>query len=288
VKLMTGMDGKTCIVTGSNSGIGKETAFALADLGASVVMVVRNLERGKIAREDIRKQLKESQIELMQCDIASRLSIEKFSSEFKSKFDSLHVLVNNAGAVFSRRQVTEDKIERTLAVDYLGPIILTRELLPLLKSSSPSRVVNVCSGLYKSGQVVLDDLQSEQKYNSQMAYRNAKLLLLMHTYALARRLEGSGVTVNAVLPGFVATNLGKNSGSRMQALMFRMMKPFQLSPREGAETSVFVASSHEVDGLTGKCFSKKQVAITTSISNDENLQEVLWNRTMEILGISEY
>ena len=285
---MTSVNGKTCIVTGSNSGIGKETALALADMGAIVVMVVRDLEHGETALRDIHQQVKGSQIELMQCDISSRSSIERFSSEFMSKFDSLHVLVNNAGAVFSKRQVTEDGFERTLAVDYLAPVLLTRELLPLLKSSAPSRVVNLCSGLYKSGQVVLDDLQSEQKYNSQKVYRNAKLLLLMHTYSLARRLEGSGVTVNAVLPGFVATNLGKNSGSRMQGLMFRMMKPFQLSPREGAETSVFVASSPEIETVNGKCFSKKQVVTTTEISNDENLQDMLWDKTMEMLGIREY
>jgi len=282
------MKGKICIVTGSNSGIGKETALALVELNATVVMVVRNLERGHNALDYILQEVEDPHIELMQCDVASRSSIEKFASEFESKFDSLHVLVNNAGAVFNKRQMTEDGFERTLAVDYLGPILLTRELLPLLKSSAPSRVVNLCSGLYKSGQVILDDLQSEKKYSSQKVYRNAKLLLLMHTYSLAKKLEGSGVAVNAVLPGFVATNLGKNSGSRMQGLMFGMMKPFQLTPKEGAETSVYVASSKEVDGLSGKCFSKKEVVTTTDISNDGHLQQQLWIKTMEMLGINDY
>ncbi|TFG97868.1 SDR family NAD(P)-dependent oxidoreductase [Candidatus Thorarchaeota archaeon] len=285
---MTDMHGKTCIVTGSNSGIGKETALALAEMGATVIMAVRNLERGQVALDYILQEVKEPHIELMQCDVASKSSIESFASEFKSKFDSLHVLVNNAGAVFSKRQVTEEGFERTLAVNYLGPLLLTRELLPLLKSGVPSRVINLCSGLYKSGQVVLDDLQSEKKYSSQKVYRNTKLLLLMHTYSLAKKLEGSGVTVNAVLPGFVATNLGKNSGSRMQDLMFGMMKPFQLSPMEGAETSVYVSSSSEVDGLSGKCFSKKQVVTTTEISNDITLQKQLWTKTFEILGITDH
>jgi NAD(P)-dependent dehydrogenase (short-subunit alcohol dehydrogenase family) len=282
------MHGKVCIVTGSNSGIGRETALALAEMGSTVVMVVRNLERGQTAREHILQEVKEAHIELMQCDVASRSSIEKFASEFKSRFDSLHVLVNNAGAVFSKRQVTGEGIERTLALNYLGPFLLTRELLPFLKSSAPSRVINLCSGLYKSGEVVLDDLQSENKYSSQKVYRNSKLLLLMHTYSLAKKLEGSGVTVNAVLPGFVATNLGKNSGSRMQALMFGMMKHFQLSPKEGAETSVYAASSTEVEGLSGKCFSKKQVMSTTDTSNDETLQMQLWAKTLEILGLADY
>jgi NAD(P)-dependent dehydrogenase (short-subunit alcohol dehydrogenase family) len=285
---MTGMHGKVCIVTGSNSGLGRETALALAEMGATVVMAVRNLERGQAALNYISHKTNEPHIELMECDVSSRQSIQKFASEFKSKFDFLHVLVNNAGAVFSRRQVTEDSFERTLAVNYLGPFLLTRELLPLLKSSVPSRVVNLCSGLYKSGHVVLDDLQSEQKYASQKVYRNAKLLLLMHTYYLSKRLEGSGVAVNAVLPGFVATNLGKNSGSRMQGILFGMMKPFQLSPKEGAETSVYAATSAEVAGLSGKCFSKKQVVTTTEVSNDEALQKQLWTKTLDILGLANY
>ncbi|TFH00320.1 MAG: SDR family oxidoreductase, partial [Candidatus Thorarchaeota archaeon] len=281
---MTDMLGKICIVTGSNSGIGKETVLALAEMGASVVMAVRNLERGQAALEEILQQIEEPHIELMQCDVASKSSIEKFASEFNSNFDSLHVLVNNAGAVFNRRQMTDDGFERTIAVNYLGPFLLTRELLPLLKSSAPARVVNLSSGLYKSGRVNLDDLQSEKKYSSQKVYRNAKLLLLMQTYSLARKLEGSGVAVNAVLPGFVATNLGKNSGSRMQDLMFGMMKPFQSKPKKGAETSVYVASSPEVEGLSGKCFSKKQVISTTELSNDESLQNQLWDKTGELLG----
>ncbi len=284
---MADMKGKTCIVTGSNSGIGKETAIALAEMGATVIMAVRNLESGQAALEHILQEVNEPHIELMHCDVASRSAIEKFASEFKAKFDSLHVLVNNAGAVINRRQMTDDGFERTLAVNYLGPFLLTRELLPLLKSSAPARVVNLSSGLYKSGRVNLDDLQSEKKYSSQNVYRNAKLLLLMQTYSLARKLEGSGVTINGVLPGFVATNLGRNSGSRMQSLMFGMMKPFQLSPKEGAETSVYAASSSEVEGQSGKCFSKKQVITTTELSNDESLQNQLWAKTIEMLGITD-
>jgi NAD(P)-dependent dehydrogenase (short-subunit alcohol dehydrogenase family) len=285
---MENLRGKICIVTGSNSGIGKETALALAGMNATVVMGVRNLERGQASLESIVQETGTKTIEMIQCDVASRSSIEKFAAEFKNRHNTLHVLVNNAGAVFNRRQITEDGFERTFAVNYLGPFLLTRELLPVLKSSAPSRVINLSSGLYKSGNVVLNDLQSEKQYSSQKVYRNAKLLLLMHTYSLARKLEGSGVSVNAVLPGFVATNLGKNSGSRLQALMFGMMKPFQLSPKEGAETSAYVASSSEVEGLSGKCFSKKHVVATTNISNDQSIQRQLWTKTLEILGISNY
>jgi NAD(P)-dependent dehydrogenase (short-subunit alcohol dehydrogenase family) len=282
------MSGKICIVTGSNSGIGKETALGLAQQGATVIMAVRNRERGQSALEEIVQATSAGSVNLMICDLASQSSIRNFVSDFTSKYRSLHVLVNNAGAVFSKREVTEDGFERTLALNYLGPFLLTRGLLPTLKSSAPSRVINVCSGLYKSGEVALDDLQSERRYSSQKVYRNTKLLLMIHTYTLARKLEGTGVAVNAVLPGFVATNLGKNSGSRIQGLMFGMMKPFQLSPKEGAQTSIYAASSSEVESLSGKCFSKNQVIPTAETSTNMDLQEKLWTKTLEMVGYSEY
>ena len=173
----------------------------------------------------------------------------------------------------------------TLAVNYLAPFLLTHELLPLLKETAPSRVINLSSGLHKSAKLDLDDLQSESSYKSMTAYGSAKLMVVMHTYELARRLKDTGVAVNVVLPGFVATNLGRNTGSMMSRIMFGMMKPFQLSPKEGAETSVYVASSPDVEGVTGKCFSKKQVIESSEISYDTELQKQLWNSTISLLGL---
>jgi NAD(P)-dependent dehydrogenase (short-subunit alcohol dehydrogenase family) len=278
------MKDQVCIVTGSNSGIGKETALALAHLEAKVVMVVRNKERGEQALSEIIQQTGNHNTVLMLCDLSSFTSIRQFAQEFTEQYDVLNVLINNAGAVFDKRQLTVDGLEQTLAVNYLGPSLLTHELLPLLKSSAPSRVINVSSGLSKSGKIALDDLQSEKQYNGMRVYANVKLMVLMYTYELARRLAGTGVTVNAVLPGFVATNLGRNSGSRRSSLMFRVVRPFQISAKKGAETSVYLASAREVEGVTGKCFSKGKETRTSPTSYNQNLQTRLWDATTKLLG----
>ncbi|MFW9962592.1 MAG: SDR family oxidoreductase [Candidatus Sifarchaeia archaeon] len=279
------MNDKVCIVTGSNSGIGKETALGLAEMGARVVMVVRNKERGEDARSEIIQQSGNKSVDLMTYDLCSMDEIRGLALEFKNKYDRLDVLVNNAGAVFNKRQATAEGFEMTLAVNYLAPFLLTHELLPLLKKSVPSRVINLSSGLHKSAKLDLDDLQSESSYKSMNVYRNAKLMVVMHTYELARRLKDTGITVNVVLPGFVATNLGRNTGSVMSRIMFGMMKPFQLSAKEGAETSVYVSSSPDVAGITGKCFAKKEVVETSEVSYDTELQKQLWDATTSLLGL---
>jgi NAD(P)-dependent dehydrogenase (short-subunit alcohol dehydrogenase family) len=276
---------KVCIVTGSNSGIGKETALALAEMGVKVVMVVRNKESGEEARTEIVQESGNNSVDLMICDLSSIEEIRGFATELKNKYNRLDVLVNNAGAVFNKRQVTAGGFEQTLAVNYLAPFILTHEMLPLLKESAPSRVINLSSGLHKSAKLDLDDLQSESSYKSMKVYSSAKLMVVMHTYEMARRLKDTGVAVNVVLPGFVATNLGRNTGSKMSKIMFGMMKPFQLSPKEGAETSVYVASSSDVEGVTGKCFEKKEETETSEISCDVELQKQLWDATISLLGL---
>ena len=281
---MSEMKGRVCIVTGSNSGIGKETALALAKMSATVVMVVRNQERGEKSRAEIVRQSGCSSMDLMICDMSSMDSIRRFAETFRNRYKRLDVLINNAGAVVSKRQVTSEGFERTLAVNYLGPFLLTHELLPLLKSSAPSRIINLSSGLYKSGKIDLDDLQSEKNYKGMRVYADVKLMVLMYTYELARRLESTRVTVNAVLPGFVATNLGKNSGSQLSSLMFKLMRPFQISAKKGAETSVYLASSSEVEGVTGKCFSKGKETTTSPTSINQKMQTRLWDATTKFLG----
>jgi NAD(P)-dependent dehydrogenase (short-subunit alcohol dehydrogenase family) len=276
---------KVCIVTGSNSGIGKETALALAEMGASVVTVVRNKESGEKACSEIIEASGNNSIDLMICDLSSMESIRRFAAEFKDKYDRLDVLINNAGVVISKRQLTIDGFEQTLAVNYLAPFLLTHELLSVLKASAPSRVINLSSGLHKRAKLNLDDLQSESSYKSRNVYGSAKLMVVMHTYELARRLKDTGIAVNVVLPGFVATNLGRSSGSLSSRLMFGMMKPFQLSPKEGAETSVYVASSSDIEGVTGKCFEKKVETESAEISYDVDLQKQLWDATINLLGL---
>jgi retinol dehydrogenase 14 len=291
---MSAMKGKVCIITGSNSGIGKETAIGLAEMGATIVMVVRDQGRGERARMEIVNQTGNSSVDLMICDLSSMSSIRHFAEEFRKKYDRLDVLINNAGATFSIREVTSEGFERNFAVNYLGPFLLTHELLSLLKSSAPSRIINVSSGLAKNGRVDLDDLQSEKNYagtkfyspSRAPAYDNAKLMLMMFSYELARRLKGSGVTVNVLMPGFTATNLGKNSGSLSSYIMFKMVRPMQQSAKKGAETSVYLASSDEVKDITGKCFARKKEKKTCPVSYDEELQKRLWSKTESMLGLA--
>ena len=293
--LMSEMKGKICIITGSNSGIGKETALSLAKMGATVVMVVRDQERGEKARTEIVRQTGNNSVDLMFCDLSSMDSIRRFAKEFKKKYDRLDVLINNAGALFNKREVTSEGFERTFAVNYLGPFLITHELLDLLKSSAPSRIINVSSGLAKNGMVDLDDLQSEKNYVGTKAYSpvrapvyaNTKLMLMMFTYELARRLKGSGVAANVLMPGFVATNLGKNSGSISSSIMFKMVRPMQVGAKKGAETSVYLASSDEVKDVTGKCFAKKKEVMTCPASYGEELQKRLWDKTEIMLGLAK-
>ena len=243
-------------------------------------------QRGNEAKEEIVSKSGNNSVDLMICDLSSMESIRRFVQEFKSKYARLDVFVNNAGAIFFKRQITADGFEATLAVDYLAPFLLTHELLSVLMSSTPSRIINVSSGAYKSGKIDFDDLQGKKKkYGGMRAYANAKLMVLMFTYELARRLDGYGVTANAVLPGFVATNIGRNSGSRLQSLMFGLMRPFQISAQEAAKTLVYLASSKEVKGTTGKCFSRMKEIDTSQASHDQQKQKVLWDTTTKLLGI---
>jgi NAD(P)-dependent dehydrogenase (short-subunit alcohol dehydrogenase family) len=290
---MSEMQNKICIVTGSNSGIGKETAVELAKKRATVVMVVRNKERGDKAQKEIVKRSGNNSVDLMICDLSSMKSIRQFAEEFKRKYKRLDVLVNNAGAVFNKREVTPEGFERTFAVNYLGPFLLTRELLDMLKSSAPSRIINVSSGLAKDGKVDLDDLQSENitgkksfSHARSPFYANTKLMLILYTYELARRLQGSGVTANVLLPGFTATNLGRNSGNLRSSIMFKMVRPMQQSAKKGAETSIYLSSSDEVKGITGKCFEKMKEKSTCPVSYDEDLQRRLWIKTESLLRIA--
>ncbi|MHA1908020.1 MAG: SDR family oxidoreductase [Candidatus Thorarchaeota archaeon] len=278
------MDGKVCIVTGASSGIGRETALGLAQQGGHVVMLVRDEERGNAAKEYIMEKSCSQSVDMMLCDLSSMKQVRQFSTQYKEKYNRLHVLINNAGAVISKREQTAEGFEKTFAVNYLAPVLLTQELLPLLKSSSPSRVINLTSGLHGRAKVNLDNLQSEGKYKGMNVYGSAKLMVVLFTYKMARELEGTGVACNVVSPGFVATNLGRSSGSRMNSIMFGMMKPFQLSPTEGAETSLYAATSPEIEGITGKHFAKSKEKESSEVTYDVDLQDKLWEITEKLLG----
>ena len=281
------MEGKVIVVTGSNSGIGKETTKALARMGATVVMAVRNREKGEMARAEIVEESGNKLVSVMVCDMASGGSIKRFSEEFRSRHDRLDVLINNAGAVFAKRQLSVDGIESSMAVNYIGPFLLTRELLPLLEASAPSRIVNVSSGLSGNAEFDFDDLQRETGYKGMQAYAGSKLMLTTYTLEQARRLEGTGVTANVVEPGFVATNLGRNSGSLLNSVMFTLVRPMQVTPEKAAENTVYAATSPDLEGVTGKVFSKKQEKETPPITHDGEARRRLWEEALRLLGIDD-
>jgi retinol dehydrogenase 14 len=281
----TEMAGKVCLVTGSSSGIGKATVFGLAALGATVVMVVRDQHRGEVAMKEVVARTRNREIRLEVCDLLSMSATKELVKRLNSSYSRLDVLVNNAGGVFASRENTPEGFERTLALNYLAPVLTARGLAPLLVSSAPSRVIDVGSGEHARGGIDFGDLQMTDHYSSRKAYSSAKLMLTMFTYEFARRFAGTGVTANMIQPGFVATNLGKNSGSRLQSALFRMMRPFQISAEKAAETSVYLSSSVDVKDVTGRCFSKMKEVKTSQVSYDEEMQKRLWDVTSDLLSL---
>jgi len=276
--------GKVCIVTGANSGIGLVTSRQLAILGATVVMVCRDRRKGEKALEETRRRSGSGSVELMFCDMGSLASVRSLAAEFEKKHDALHVLVNNAGLANVRRSVTSDGFETTLQVNYLAPFLLTNLLLGLLKRSAPARIVNVSSIGHYGGHIDLDDLQLERNYRVMKAYSQSKLALVLFTYELARRLEGTGVTANCLHPGAVATNIwGRPLGPF--SFLGGLSRLFLISPEKGAKTSVYLATSNAVEGVTGKYFDQLQEKRSSQESYDVALARRLWDRTIPLVGL---
>ena len=282
---MEDMKGKVCVVTGANSGIGFHIAKGLAEMHATVVLVVRDFGKGQVALDKIKETTGSGSLHLMHCDVASMKSVDRFTNEFIDRFTYLNVLINNAGAAFSKRQETEEGYERTIATNYLGMFKLTHNLLPILKERPPSRIINIGSGMHKTGKVNWDDFMFEKKYNGMQAYATSKLLVTAFTYALAERLKGARVTANVVEPGFVATNLGVNMGGLRDRVAFTLVRPMQISAERGAETSIWAATEPELEEVTGKTFAKKSEVKTAEITRDKEFQERLWKETSIILQI---
>ncbi|HEY7547617.1 MAG TPA: SDR family oxidoreductase [Blastocatellia bacterium] len=275
------MTGKTCLVTGANSGIGKATAEALARMGARVAIVCRSRERGLPALEEIKKKSDTSTVELMTCDFASQKQIRRLADEFLSGHDRLDVLINNAGLMRRHRETTEEGLEMTFAVNHLGYFLLTNLLLDMLKKSAPSRIVNVASVAHMTGTINFDDLQGERDYSSMGAYRQSKLANILFTYELARRLEGTGVTVNCLHPGVIATNIARD----MPKAVRLALRAFFKGAEKGAETSIYLAASPDVEGVTGKYFDDKKEARSNQESYSREVALRLWDVSAELTGL---
>ncbi|XP_075840130.1 retinol dehydrogenase 14 [Microtus pennsylvanicus] len=291
------MHGKTVLITGANSGLGRATAAELLRLGARVIMGCRDLGRAEEAAGQLRQELGQAggqdpdatkgQLVVKELDLASLRSVRAFCQELLQEEPRLDVLINNAGIFQCPYMKTEDGFEMQFGVNHLGHFLLTNLLLGLLKSSAPSRIVVVSSKLYKYGDINFEDLNSEQSYNKSFSYSRSKLANILFTRELARRLEGTNVTVNVLHPGIVRTNLGRHIHIPLLARpLFNLVSwAFFKSPLEGAQTSIYLASSPEVEGVSGKYFGDCKEEELLPKAMDESVARKLWDISEVMVGI---
>jgi retinol dehydrogenase 14 len=279
------MEGRIAMVTGANDGIGRATALGLARLGATVVMVCRDPQRGRIAQKQIRVESGNDAIELMFADLSSQAAIHQLAADYTRAHASLHVLVNNAGVNVKRRTVTADGIELNFAVNYLAPFLLTRLLIDTLKVSAPARVINVASAAEQMGRINFDDLMGARRYSALRAYCQSKLALVLFTYELAHRLEPSYVTANCLHPGVIRTKITQGA-SGWGAVLAMLGRPFAAPPERGAETILYLASSPVVQAVSGKYFEKKREKRSSPRSYDIAAGQRLWQISELLTGLT--
>jgi NAD(P)-dependent dehydrogenase (short-subunit alcohol dehydrogenase family) len=285
------MAGRTCLVTGATSGIGKATAAGLARHGAEVVLVARDPAKGEATAAEIQAATGNPHVEVLTADLSAQASIRHAAGEYRRRHDRLHVLVNNAGGYWATRHVTADGLELTFALNHLAYFLLTNLLLDLARASAPARIVNVTSGAQAVGDIHFDDLQFQQRYRGQAAYNQSKLANVLFTYELARRLEGSGVVANSVAPGVVRTSFGLADPAAGQRLLTSVARPFMRTPEQGAATSVWLASSPEAQGVTGRYYVRRRGRPTERRSSrrsyDPELARRLWQVSEELTGLRQ-
>ncbi len=265
------MTGKICLITGGTSGIGKATVLALARMGATVAFTARDVEKGKAVAAQIRSVSESNTVDFLECDLSSLTSVRDCCTQFRERYSGLHVLINNAGTWEGGRKVSKDGIENTLAVNHLAPFLMTNLLVDLIKKSAPSRIISVSSGLH-GGTIAFEDIEFKKRFMAIMAYRQSKLANMLFIKELSRRIAGTGVTANSLMPGFVATGLSRN----MTVVSRAFFRLFGSSPEKGAGTSVYLASSPDVANISGECFRKKRIVKTSKESYDPELAKRLW------------
>ncbi|HLV97452.1 MAG TPA: SDR family oxidoreductase [Ktedonobacterales bacterium] len=282
------MRGKVCIVTGATSGIGKATALGLARQQATVALVARNRAKGEAVRQEIQSATGNQNVDVLLADLSSQASIRQLAGDITERYPQVHVLVNNAGVFMLKRRETVDGLEMTFAVNHLAPLLLTQLLLEKLRASAPARIVNVCSGAHTTGHINWQDLQLQQRYGVWRAYAQSKLAMLLCSYELAHRLEGEAVTVNCVHPGFVFTNMGMNNvGPRTQALAKLVLARLGTSPEKGARTSIYLATSPEVEHISGRYFVNCKPTASSPRSYDEAAQRRLWEESARLVHLPD-
>jgi NAD(P)-dependent dehydrogenase (short-subunit alcohol dehydrogenase family) len=278
------MKDKTILITGGTNGIGKQAAHDLAKLGATIVITARDAAKGERVASELRTASGNARISVLRGDLSRMADVIAVARGFREKHARLDVLINNAGGVYDKRDTTADGFEYTFAFNHLAYFLLTRELLDLLKTSAPARIVNVSSSAHQGGKINFDDVMAERGYASFRAYSQSKLANVMFTYALARRLEGSNVTVNALHPGFVDTGFGANGGALMRTALNVMKKFGAITPEKGADTVVYLASSADVGGQTGKYWDQRKAVASNSASMDVPAQERLWQLSEQLIA----
>jgi NAD(P)-dependent dehydrogenase (short-subunit alcohol dehydrogenase family) len=282
------MHAKTVLITGANRGIGFYTAKGLAKMGARIVMACRDLSKSIPQCERIQIDAGHSEIEVMHVDLASLNSIRSFSNEFQERYSQLDILINNAGVFRMKREETEDGFEKTIGTNYLGPFLLTHLLLPCIMNSTGAQIINISSNAHYYGNLNLKDLQRKRRYQGFLAYAASKLALVFFTQELTKRLKDKGIRVNAVHPGHVATNMWElwPEHPRLQSMVNAFLGKLMISPEEGAETVLYLATSEEVKGITGKYFDGKKQREASRKCKDVKLQKELWQLSERLTGLA--
>jgi NAD(P)-dependent dehydrogenase (short-subunit alcohol dehydrogenase family) len=278
------MHGKVCIVTGATGGIGRVTARELAHRGAEVIIIGRNRERGAAAVAEAETASGGSGT-FLAADLSSQNEIRRLAGEILNRHQRIDVLVNNVGGMFRRRRLSPDGIEMTFALNHLSCFLLTDLLLPALSRASAARIVNVASNAHRGVDIDFENLQGERGYRGLIAYKRSKLANICFTFALARRLAGSTVTVNALHPGFVATDIGARS-DWMATITWRLVSLFAIDVEKGAQTPVYLATSEDVEGVNGQYFSECRPVEPSAPARDRDVQRKLWEVSAEMTGIS--
>ena len=274
------MKGRTCVITGGNSGIGKATAEALVRRGANMVILGRDQGRMQTAAAELGSLNPEARVDSVVCDLGSFASVRQAAETIIADHPQIHVLINNAGIWLPERQETVDGFEATLQVNYLSHFLLTHLLLDALKANAPARIVNVAS-THRGVKLRLHDLMMEREYSRMGSMGRTKLAMVLFTKTLARELAGTGVTVNSLHPGLAKTDL-----SRGVSRFMRILNRFAAPPEKAAETSVYLASSPDVEGVTGQFFVKCRPARTVGEANDPHTEQQLWNVSRKLCGLT--
>ena len=277
------MTGKTVLITGGTGGIGKAAAIGLASMGARVGITGRDRARAEEAAAAIARESGAPAVDVFVGDMSSQAEVRRLADEVLAAYPRLDVLLNNVGGFWAHRHVTADGLEHTFALNHLAPFLLTSLLLDRLIASAPARIVTVSSGAQSMGTIDFDDLMGEQTYSGSRAYNQSKLANVMFTYELAKRLEGTGVTATALHPGVTSTAFSAEDPA--MGLLVKVMRPFMRSPAKGADTAVYLASSADAEGISGKYFADRKVKKSRDSSYDTAITARLWHVSADLVGL---